>query len=163
MKQWLRMGLAAWLFIGGLWVKTAFAQDVVPAVINHPATGWELTKSLVGYIEPGTDFLVITHGLPISGFSGAIWTFKNNGYSLASVRAGYGLTDPVTYGTVALDLNGLAHLLPDSVRGLSPGIANGALAFASKFVRIGPSVGYRWDTNRPVWGLSVGAALTTNF
>ena len=141
-------------------------ESADPALINHPTTGWELTKSFVGYIEPGTDVVVpfnASQDGPIQGFSGALYTFEANGFKLASVRAGYGLTDPVSYGTLALDLNGLAHLLPASVRGLSPGVVNAALAFGSKFVRIGPSVGYDWDDQRPVFGVSVGAALTTSF
>src|SRR3990167_345238 len=156
----------------GVCIPSVSADDVVgpavvsaePAIINHPTTGWELTKSFVGYVEPGADFLVtFTDGPPINGFSGALWTFAANGYNLASLRAGYGLTDPVSYGTIALDLNGLAHLLPSSVRGLSPGVVNGALAFAYKFVRVGPSFGYDWDDHKPVWGVSIGAALTTQF
>ena len=172
MKRVLGMVLAGWfLLVPGYWIPAAWADDPVvepavvsPAIINHPTTGWELTKSFVGYVEPGADFVVtFTDGPPINGFSGALWTFQRNGYNLASLRAGHGLTDPVSYGTVALDLNGLAHLLPASVRGLSPGVVNGALAFASKFVRVGPSFGYDWDDHKPVWGVSVGAALTTQF
>lgn len=172
-RVWVFGLVALWFWVTPM--STAWADDPViepavasaePALINHPTTGWELTKSFVGYIEPGVDWLVPFNDSqdgPVEGFSGAVWTFKAKDYNLASVRVGYGLTDPVSYGTLALDLEGLAHLLPASVRGLSPGVVNSALAFGSKFVRVGPSVGYDWDDSRPVWGVSIGAALTTQF
>jgi len=173
-KMVLVMGIAGWLLLGGLRTQTAYADDPVvepavasaePAVMNHPTTGWELTKSLVGYVEPGADWLVtFTDGSAQTGFSGALYTFTSKGFPIASVRAGYGLTDPITYGSLALDLPGLAgRLIPASVKGLSPGSLNAALAFASKFVRIGPVAGYDWNLKKPVFGVGVGAALTTTF
>ena len=169
-----KLVLLGWL-CGLLCIPSVSADEVVvdpavatadPAIINHPLTGWELTKSFVGYIEPGVDWLVPLTGSqdgPSEGFSGAIYTFKSHGYNLGSVRLGYGLTNPITYGTLALDLEGLAHLIPSSVRGLSPGVVNSALAFGSKFIRVGPSVGFDWGLQKPVYGVSVGAALTTTF
>ena len=175
MKRFALVGL----IVAGSWIPLAqpiWADDPVvepavesaePAIINHPTTGWELTKSFVGYVEPGADWLVAFNESqegPLQGFSGAVYTFENGGFPLASVRLGYGLSDPVSYGTLALDLPGLAgRFIPASVKGLSPGAVNGALAFASKFVRIGPSVGYNWSSNTPVYGVSIGAALTTSF
>lgn len=144
----------------------AWAEETAPtsdaALINHPTTGWELTKKAVNYLEPGADWLVILNGGDTAtGFSGAIYTATSKGFPLASLRAGYGLSDPITYGTLTLDLPGLAgRFLPSAIKGVSPGALNGALAFAAKYVRVGPMGGYRWDTNRPVWGLSIGAAVT---
>ena len=140
-------------------------ESAEPAIINHPSTGWELSKAAVNYLEPGADwFVTFTEGGPIEGLSGAIYTFKSHGWPLASVRAGYGLSDPTTYASLALDLPGLAgRFIPASIKGLSPGALNGALAFAAKYVRVGPAFGYDWSVNKPRWGLTVGAAITTSF
>ena len=143
--------------------QVAFADDpVTSAVVNSPTTGWDLTKDVVNYLEPGADVIyTFNEGGPIQGFSGALYTFHSKGWPLASIRAGYGLTDPVTYGTFALDLPGLAgRFIPSAVKNVSPGTLNGALAFASKYIRVGPAVGYDWDDTRPRWGVSVGAAAS---
>ena len=143
----------------------AAVPSAEPALINHPQTGWQLTKSFVTYAQPGADFIVsFTDGPAQTGLSGAIFSFENNGFLLASVRAGYGLDNPTTYGSLALDLPGLAgRFIPAAVKGVSPGALNGALAFAANFVRIGPVAGFDWSKNKPVWGIGIGAALTTSF
>ena len=173
MKRFALVGL----IVAGLWMPLAqavWADEVVvepavesaePAIINHPATGWDLTKSVVGYLEPGADVVyTFNDGRPFQGLSGALYTFKSKGFPLASARGGYGVTDPVTYGSLALDLPGLAgRFIPASVKGVSPGALNGALAFAAKYIRIGPTGGFDWSTNKMRWGVSAGAAFTTSF
>ena len=156
------------VIVGLFWgiVNVAYADDaVVPAVLNHPTTGWELTKDAVKYLEPGADVVfTFNEGGTYNGISGALYTFESKGFPIASIRAGYGLSDPVTYGSLALDLPGLAgRFIPAAVKGVSPGALNGALALAAKYVRIGPTFGYDWGQTQPRWGVSVGAALTTTF
>lgn len=138
------------------------APVVEPAVINNPSAGWDLTKDVVKYLEPGADWVfAFNDGEPFNGFSGALYTFHSKGWPLASVRAGYGLQDPITYGSLSLDLPGLAgRFIPDVVKGVSPDALNGAAAFAAKYLRVGPMFGYDWAETQPKWGVAVGAAIT---
>ena len=167
--------LAGWfLLVPGYWIPAAWAADPVvepadvssePAVINHPGTGYDLVKSFADYLEPGADwFVTFTEGGPIEGLSGAIYTAKSKGFPIASLRAGYGLTDKTTYASIALDLNGLAsRFLPTQVKNLSPGVLTSTLAFAGKYLRVGPAVGYDWDAMKPRWGVTLGAAWQKSF
>ena len=138
---------------------------VDPAIINNPSTGWSLTKDVVNYLEPGADWIVtFSKGDNLQGLSGALYTFKSKGWPIASIRAGYGLNDPTTYGSVAVDLPGVVgRFLPTSIKGVSPDALNGAVAFAAKYLRTGLVAGYDWGTTKPVWGVSIGAAVSLNF
>ena len=144
------------------WARADETAPVEAAVINSPTTGWDLTKDVMNYLEPGADWIVdFNGGEPLQGLSGALYTFKSHGWPLASVRAGYGLTDPVTYGSLAIDLPGLVgRFTPTAVKNLSPGIVTSAVTFAAKYLRVGPVGGYDWSVKKPVWGLSVGAAVS---
>ena len=147
------------------WSSVVRADDTVPtepAVVNNPVGGWDLTKDVVSYLEPGADWIVtFTDGEPIEGFSGAIYTATSKGFPIASLRAGYGLTDPVTYGSLALDLPGLTgRFLPAAVKNLSPGVLTSAATYAAKYIRIGPVGGYDWSRKKPVYGLAIGAAIS---
>ena len=148
----------------GLGATARAEEPVTSGVINSPTTGWQLTKDVVNYLEPGADYIVtFTRGDNLAGFSGALYTFKSKGWPIASIRAGYA-TEPVTYGSIALDLPGLVgRFTPQAVKDASPDAVNGVLGFASKYLRTGLVAGYDWSVKKPLYGVSVGAAVTLKF
>ena len=133
------------------------------AVINHPATAWELTKAAVDYLQPGYDWVVVFQDdrEPFNGVSASLYTITSQEIPLLSLRGGYATNGEKTvYTSAAIDLPGLAsRYLPDAVKGLSPALLTGTAKAAAKYLRVGPVLSYSFDQDEVDWGVAVGAQV----
>ena len=155
------MNLWKWLVAVGLFVgfmHVAFAEE---AVLNNPPAAVSVVKTVINKLDPSYETLwTYSDGTFSQGVSASLYNFASNGIHVASARLGYG-TGAKLYGGLALDLPGLAkRFVPASVKGIATIKPLDVLwSVAGKYARVTPISGYSWNENKPLFGVSIGAAL----
>ena len=156
----LKVALAGWLMVGGLWTRTAMAEEAV--VNNAPAT---LTKVelVVNALGPGFDeYYNVRDGSWGEGVSAALWNFKSKSYHLASLRLGYGHQDELAYTSLRLDLPGISRrFIPETVRGVATtGYLDILWNAVGKYGSVGPLLGYSWSDDAVAYGVTLGGQIS---
>ena len=149
--------------------QVAFADDVVtpattapPAILNDPPGFVSKSQEVVRRLDPSYETLfLISDGTWAQGVSAALLQFESRDIPIASLRLGFA-TNENLYGGVSLDLPGLTkRWVPATVKGFATvGPLDTIWALVGKYARVGVIGGYTWSEEKPIYGLTAGAALS---
>ena len=140
-----------------LWMPPLAVADE-PTVLESPSNAFERFKKAVGVLDPQVEWIFdLKDGDWETGYSAALWHIKSNQFNLASVRAGYAVSETV-YGGIKLDLPGITNrYLPEFVK--STPVLDKLLEVSNKYAAVGVVAGYDSQENEPMYGFSVGGSV----
>ena len=156
--------LAGWFLLGGLWTRTACADDPVvepavesaaPAIINHPGTAWDLFKASVSYVDPQPETLYRFNKQEWdAGVAGSLYTVVSKDYHLGRAKLGYAMSN-YGYGGLDVDLGGLYGRFAG---GKLPAVDK-VVGVWSKYATTGVHYGWDFEDREQDYGFTIGASI----